>query len=64
MGKVLTYMTTNWMTTSAGIGALITVLFKYISTKTVTIDDFMGVLIAFGLIASKDARVTGGSVQQ
>lgn len=55
---------TNWKTSSAGIGALIMVAFKFYTTHQIGAEDITAVLVGFGLLAAKDLNVTGGTKEQ
>lgn len=61
----MNYLKTNWKTTAAGLGMLLTVALRWYSTgQTPSFDEALAVLGAFGLLAAKDANVMGGNVQQ
>lgn len=61
---MLAYLKTNWKTTASGLSMLITLGFKWYFEKSISMDDLIAVIGAFGLIASKDVNVAGGNVQQ
>lgn len=62
---MLNYVKTNWVTTAAGLGMLITIGLRWAATGVApTFDDALAVLGAFGLLAAKDANVTGGDKRQ
>ena len=49
----------SWKTTLSGLGVLALVLVKWATNKAVDANDIPAILIAFGLVAAKDANVTG-----
>ena len=49
----------SYKTTLVGVSILILVVVKCAQAHAVTADDIMAVLAGFGLVASKDANVTG-----
>lgn len=59
---MIDYLKTNWKTTVAGVSMLLTVAGKWYFERTFSIDDVVALLGAFGLVAAKDANVTGGNV--
>lgn len=54
----------NWKTSGSGILALLTIIWRCVSTKTVGPEDVAGATVAIGLIVAKDSNVTGGTVEQ
>lgn len=46
----------NWQTTGTGILALLTILWRIFTTKTVDAADLAGISTAAGLILAKDAK--------
>ena len=60
----MNYLATNWKTTAAGVSMLITLAAKWYFERTFSVEDVVALLGAFGLVASKDLNVSGGSVDQ
>jgi hypothetical protein len=58
MNSVLNVLA-SWRTTLSGIGVLSLVLVKWGTNHAIDANDIPAILVAFGLVAAKDANVTG-----
>ena len=50
----------SWKTTLMGLSLLATAIYHFYVSRVINPEDITAILAGFGLIASKDASVTGG----